>query len=176
MLKMFFLAQIGFFLGILFWVRAHRTVSPRLSEALGEISSFLTSPCQSCLDFCAWIVKLRGALALIKDPDFLRPGFSPIDGPAGIQQAVEISYVTPCSQKEKIVFPFKRRHVSRMLPFTAKLQWEGGEMDITQAAGLPYLASACQLGGDRIVVTSSDSGDSVSFDKDEAPGYVEGLE
>jgi len=173
---MFFLAQIGFFLAILFWFRVRGDVSPRLAETLGGFSSFLASPRQSCHDFCAWVVKLRGALALIRDPDFLRPGFSPVDGPAGIQQAVVISYATPCGQKEKLVFPFKRRHVSRMLPFTAKLQWEGGEMDITQAAGLPYLASACQLGGDRIIVTSSDSGESVSFDKDEAPGYVEGFE
>lgn len=72
--------------------------------------------------------------------------------------------------------PFSRIAAARMSGFKVELVSGEATEDITHEPGVPYLASPAALGGERIIVTSIDSGESVSFSEDQVPGFVEELE
>lgn len=74
--------------------------------------------------------------------------------------------------------PFKSSLTNAMMPLRAVLhkllndKKTVKEIDITQEPGIPYMVCAGDLGGSKIVISNSFTGQSMTFETFESPGYV----
>ena len=73
----------------------------------------------------------------------------------------------------KVYLPYSRKNCVKMLSYKVILQKENGskEIDITQQPGIPYLLSAADLEGDRIIISDKSTGKSHVYEGTEIPYY-----
>lgn len=71
-----------------------------------------------------------------------------------------------------INIPFNRKYVLPMSDLKVKLILNGKEIDITQQPGIPYLLSAGELGGDKLLIINTASGSTKYYESNECPGYA----
>jgi len=83
------------------------------------------------------------------------------------EQTAEIVY-NRLGKSYKLIVPFSRSLSSTMNKCRLYLVSENKEIDITQQPGIPYLVSASQLGGTKIIARFR-SGDEKTFFADEIP-------
>ncbi len=68
--------------------------------------------------------------------------------------------------------PYNKKLRMRMNPFTVLLVKEGKSQNITQEPGMPYMCSAIQLGGDKIIAKNRLNDSVLTFEGAIVPGYL----
>jgi len=85
---------------------------------------------------------------------------------------ISYSYIGNAYQ---VTIPYNKRYSVKMTPLIAELLTEGKTRNITQQAGVPYLISPEEMGGQAIIITNSETGDVLVYKEGMKPGYCNEL-
>jgi len=75
----------------------------------------------------------------------------------------------------QVTIPYNKRYSVKMAPLIAELLTEGQTKIVTQQAGIPYLVSPEEMGGQAIIITNSETGDILVYKEGMKPGFCDEL-
>jgi hypothetical protein len=99
---------------------------------------------------------------------------STIDATTVNPNSLTISY-SYIGNTYQVTIPYNKRYSVKMAPLIAELLTEGQTKIITQQAGIPYLVSSEEMGGQAIIITNSETGDVLVYKEGMKPGFCDDL-